>query len=186
MSIRFLGSLGWVASGALSQKRFKLATGVASMAKGGRPRLHLLTAAPPVSQATPGSTHLRVGVALTPAKGKRPTASAWALEAHDIRPDGTRTERLRASGAIATAATHPAHGQVKMAKRHTWQVAMQVAAGKALCYAEQLRRKGRRVTISLPSATTARGISSQPAQARRAPRPRTATSRVMRVRPPPP
>ena len=135
-----------------------LATGVASMAKGGRPRLHLLTAAPPVSQAAPGSTHLRVGVALTPAKGKRPTASAWALEAHDIRPDGTRTERLRASGAIATAATHPAHGQVKMAKRHTWQVAMQVAAGKALCYAEQLRRKGRRVTISLPSATTARDL----------------------------
>jgi len=99
-----------------------------------------------------------VGVALTPAKGERPTASAWALEAHDIRPDGTRTERLRASGAIATAATHPAHGQVKMAKRHTWQVAMQVAAGKALCYAEQLRRKGRRVTISLPSATTARDL----------------------------
>ena len=46
----------------------------------------------------------------------------------------------------------------KMAKRHTWQVAMQVAAGKALCYAEQLRRKGRRVTISLPSATTARDL----------------------------
>jgi hypothetical protein len=39
----------------------------------------------------------------------------------------------------------PAHGQVTMAKRHTWQVAMQVAAGKALFYAEQLRRKGRRV-----------------------------------------
>ena len=81
------------------------------------------------------------------------------MEAHDIRPDGTRTERLRASGgAIATAATHPAQGQVKMRKRHTWQVAMQVAAGKALCYAEQLRRKGRRVTISLPSATTARDL----------------------------
>ena len=111
-----------------------------------------------ISQAAPGSTHLRVGVALTPAKGKRPTASAWALEAHDIRPDGTRTERLRASRAIATAATHPAHGQVTVAKRHTWQVAMQVAAGRALCYAEQLRRKGRRVTISLPSATTARDL----------------------------
>ena len=35
---------------------------------------------------------------------------------------------------------------------------MQVAAGRALHYAEQLRRKGRRVTISLPSATTARDI----------------------------
>ena len=45
-----------------------------------------------------------------------------------------------------------------VAKRHTWQVAMQVAAGRVLHYAEQLRRKGRRVTISLPSATTARDI----------------------------
>ena len=63
-----------------------LATGVASMAKGGRPRLHLLTSAPPASPAAPGSTHLRVGVALTPARGKRPTASAWALEAHDNLP----------------------------------------------------------------------------------------------------
>ena len=35
---------------------------------------------------------------------------------------------------------------------------MQVAAGRALHYAEQLRRKGRRATISLPSATTARDI----------------------------
>ena len=35
---------------------------------------------------------------------------------------------------------------------------MQVAAGRALHYAEQLRRKGRQVTISLPSATTARDI----------------------------
>ena len=55
-----------------------LATGVASMAKGGRPRLHLLTAAPPVSHAAPGSTHLRVGVALTPAKGKRCPPKAYA------------------------------------------------------------------------------------------------------------
>ena len=132
------------------------------MAKGGRPRLHLLAAAPPVSHAASGSTHIRVGVALTPAKGKRPTASAWALEAHDVGPDGTQTERQRASGAIATAATHPAHGPVTVAKRHTWQVAMQVAAGRALLYAAQLRRKGRRVTISLPSATTARDL--QPAR----------------------
>ena len=35
---------------------------------------------------------------------------------------------------------------------------MQVAADRALHYAEQLRRKGRQVTISLPSATTARDI----------------------------
>ena len=45
-----------------------------------------------------------------------------------------------------------------VAKRHTWQVAMQVAAEKALLYAAQLRSKGRSVTISLPSATTARDL----------------------------
>ena len=135
-----------------------IATGVASIAKGGHPRLHLLTVAPPVATAEPGSVHLRVGVALTPAKGKHPIKSAWALEAHDIGPGGIRTERLRARGAIATAATHPAHAQSTVAKRHTWQVATQVAAGKALHYAAQLRRKGKRVTISLPSATTARDL----------------------------
>ena len=80
------------------------------------------------------------------------------MEAHDIGPGGAQTERLRASGAIATAATHPAHGRETVASRHTWQVAMQVAAGRALHYAEQLRRKGKQVTISLPSATTARDI----------------------------
>ena len=90
-----------------------------------------------------------MGVVLTPAKGKRPTASAWALEAHDIGPGDTQTERLRASGAIATAATHPAHGRETVAKRHTWQVAMQVAAGRALHYADQLRQKGKRVCRSM-------------------------------------
>ena len=135
-----------------------ISTGVASIAKGGRPRLHLFAAAPPSAPAEPGSVHLRVGVTLTPAKGKHPTRSAWALEAHDIGPGGTQKERLRARGAIATAATHPAHAKGTVAKRHTWQVAMQVAAEKALHYAAQLRSKGRSVTISLPSATTARDL----------------------------
>ena len=61
-----------------------LATGVASMAKGGRPRLHLLTAAPPVSQAAPGSTHLRVGVALT--LSHLPKANAPPLRPGPWRP----------------------------------------------------------------------------------------------------
>ena len=135
-----------------------ISTGVASIAKGGRPRLHLFAGAPPSAPAEPGSVHLRVGVTLTPAKGKHPTRSAWALEAHDIGPGGTQKERLRARGAIATAATHPAHAKGTVAKRHTWQVAMQVAAEKALHYAAQLRSKGRNVTISLPSATTARDL----------------------------
>ena len=39
-------------------------------------------------------------------------------------------------------------GQGTVAKRHTWQVAMQVATGRALHYAGQLRQKGKRVTIS--------------------------------------
>ena len=68
------------------------------------------------------------------------------------------TERLRARGAIATAATHHAQRPETVAKRHTWQVAMQMAANRALHYAGQLRRKGKRVTISLSSATTARDL----------------------------
>ena len=71
---------------------------------------------------------------------------------------GIQTERLRAKGAIATAATHAAHARNTVAKRHTWQVATQVAVGKALHYAARLREKGKRVTISLPSATTARDL----------------------------
>ena len=71
------------------------------------------------------------------------------------------TERLRASGAVATTATHHARRPEIVAKRHTWQVAMQVAAGRALHYAGQLvRRRGKRVTISLPSATTARDLQA--------------------------
>ena len=105
---------------------------------------------------------------LTQARGKRPTASAWAIEAHEVGPGDTMTERLRASGAVATAATHQAQRPEIVAKRHTWQVAMQVAAGKALHYAGQLvRRRGRRVVISLSSATTARDLQpTRPGEAR--------------------
>ena len=115
----------------------------------------------------PGTVHIRAAAVLTPARGKRPTTSAWAIEAHDVGPGGTETERLRASGAIATAATHHARRPETVAKRHTWQVAMQVAAGRALHYAGQLRRKGKRVTISLSSATTARDLQpTRPGEAR--------------------
>jgi len=87
------------------------------------------TAAPPVAPVAPGSVHVRVAAVLTPARGKRQTASAWAIEAHDVGPGGAMTERLRARGAIATAATHHAHARETVAKRHTRQVAMQVATG---------------------------------------------------------
>ena len=59
------------------------------------------------------------------------------------------------------------HGQGTVAKRHTWQVAMQVATGRALHYAGQLRQKGKRVTISIPNATTARDLlPTRPGEAR--------------------
>ena len=61
-----------------------IATGVASIAKGGRPRLHLFAPTPPAPPIEPSTVHVRVTAVLTPAKGKRPTASAWAIEAHDI------------------------------------------------------------------------------------------------------
>ena len=44
-----------------------ISTGVASIAKGGRPRLHLLTAAPPAAPIAPGTVHVRVAAVLIPA-----------------------------------------------------------------------------------------------------------------------
>ena len=93
---------------------------------------------------------------LLPAEGKRPPCSAWALEAFNVDAHGTHTERLRASGRIATTATHGAQNRACIAARHTWQVARQVAAGKALRYAEQLGQRSGPVTLTLPNATTAR------------------------------
>ena len=49
-------------------------------------------------------------------------------------------------------------GFQKLKKRHTWQVARQVAAGKALRYAEQLGRRSGPVTLTLPNTTTARDL----------------------------
>ena len=96
---------------------------------------------------------------IKPPSGAKPTRSAWAMEAHDVAADGTQSERLRASGAIATAATHAANRREVAAPRHTWQVALQVAAGRALRYAAQQCSRGRSVAISLPSATaTARDL----------------------------
>ena len=106
-----------------------------------------------------------VAAVLTPARGKRPTASAWAIEAHDVGPGGAMTERLlRASGAIATAATHThaAHGRETLAKSHTWQVAMQVAAGRALHYM---------------LSSFAGGASESPSPSRTPPRPGTSGRR---------
>ena len=67
-------------------------------------------------------------------------------------------ERFRASGRIATAATHGTRNRACVAARHIWQVARQVAASKALLYAEQLGQRCSPITLSLPNATTARDL----------------------------
>ena len=134
-----------------------VATGVASTTKGGL-RLNLLSAPPPSAPVAPGGVHLRGTAVLLPAAGKRPPCSAWALEAFNVDEHGAHTERLRASGRIATTATHGAQNRACVAARHTWQVARQVAAAKALRYAEQLGRRSGPVTLTLPNATTARDL----------------------------
>ena len=106
----------------------------------------------------PGGVHLRVTAVLLPAADKRPPCSAWALEAFNVDEHGAHTERLRASGRIATTATHGAQNRACIAARHTWQVTRQVAAAKALRYAEQLGRRSGPVTLTLPNATTARDL----------------------------
>jgi len=148
-----------------------IATGIAAITRTG-PRLNLLRAAPPAAPVQPGAVHIRVTAVLLPPSGAKPTRSAWAMEAHDVAADGTQSERLRASGAIATAATHAANRREVAAPRHTWQVALQVAAGRRRRYAAQQRSRGRSVAISLPSATTARDL--QP------PLPLTATAQPRR------
>ena len=57
--------------------------------------------------------------------------ASWALLVEDIAADGSRTERMRASGAIATIATHAGNAAC-IAARQTRQVAHQAAAGKGL------------------------------------------------------
>jgi len=148
-----------------------IATGIAAITRTG-PRLNLLRAAPPAAPVQPGAVHIRVTAVLLPPSGAKPTRSAWAMEAHDVAADGTQSERLRASGAIATAATHAANRREVAAPRHTWQVALQVATGRRRRYAAQQRSRGRSVAISLPSATTARDL--QP------PLPLTATAQPRR------
>ena len=70
--------------------RHWLATGVASLTKGGL-HLHLLNAPPPAPALAPGTIHIRVAASLQPAKGQRPPASAWAMEVLLVAHDGTQT-----------------------------------------------------------------------------------------------
>ena len=56
---------------------------------------------------------------------------------------------MRASGAIATAATHGARHSESVADRQTWQVACQVAVKKGLLSAAQQRRRRRPLTLTV-------------------------------------
>ena len=65
---------------------------------------------------------------------------------------------MRASGAIATAATHGARHSESVADRQTWQVACQVAVKKGLLSAAQQRRRRRPLTLTVHNVTTARDL----------------------------
>ena len=134
-----------------------IASGIASLGKEG-PRLNLLSAAPHTQPVAPGSTHIRVTAALLPAKAGQPPKAGWALAVEDVAADGTRTTRMSASGAIATAATHGARHSECVADRQTWQVACQVAVRKGLLSAAQQRRRRRPLTLTVHSVTTARDL----------------------------
>ena len=68
-----------------------------------------------------GEVHIRLAAAYTPARGKQPPASGWALTAHDVAADGSEEPRLRARGAVPATATHGSKvlgGSVRAARAH--------------------------------------------------------------------
>ena len=113
-------------------------------------------------------------------QGKRPPRAGWALVVEDIALDGSRTERMRASGAIATAATHGAGNTARIAARQTRQVAQQAAAWKGLRSIAQHRRRQRHLILTVHNATTARDL--QPPNQGKSP----GTGRHTATSPPPP
>jgi hypothetical protein len=100
--------------------------------------------------------HLKAVAAFVPATAKAPAASGWAGEAHTVQADRAEL-RLAAHGAVPARTTHPAFSQ-HVAERHTQQVAQQGALAAWLTYAEQLAQRGRRVVLSVYSATTERDL----------------------------
>eukprot|EP00964_Phaeocystis_antarctica_P023633 scaffold13199_cov59-Phaeocystis_antarctica.AAC.2 len=88
------------------------------------------------------------------------------MEVLKVARDGTQTMRLTARGTIAVTATHGARGHPCLAAKHTEQVARQAAAHQALLCAEHLTLCASHrpdlcepIIITLPNATTARGLS---------------------------
>ena len=133
-----------------------IATGIAGIRKAGL-CLNLLTAAPPSPPVAPNTTHVRVVSALLPAQGKRPPAASWALLVEDVAADGSRKERMRASGAIATTATH-AGSAACIAARQTRQVAHQAAATKGLRSVAQHSTRQGNLVLTIHNPTTERDL----------------------------
>ena len=77
---------------------------------------------------------------------------------HRPRREPHRAHARRASGAIATAATHGAGNTARIAARQTRQVAQQAAAWKGLRSIAQHRRRQRHLTLTVHNATTARDL----------------------------
>ena len=137
----------WIATGIASTRRASLC-------------LDLLTAAPPTPPVAPNTTHVHVVSTLLPAQGKHPPKASWALLVEDVAADGSRTERMRASGAIATTATHAGNAEC-IAARQTRQVAHQAAAGKGLRSVAQHSRRQRNLVLTIHNPTTERDLRPQ-------------------------
>ena len=85
--------------------------------------------------------------------GEAPAESQRALLVEDVAADGSRTERMRASGAIATTATHAGTAEC-IAARQTRQVAHQAAAGKGLRSVAQHSRRQSNLVLTIHNPTT--------------------------------
>ena len=103
-----------------------------------------------------GEVHIRLAAAYTPARGKQPPASGWALTAHDVAADGSEEPRLRARGAVPATATHGSKVAACAPHAHTKQAAEHMGALAALVYARQLAQRG----ISSRISTGSKGLWS--------------------------
>ena len=92
--------------------------------------------------------------------GEAPAESQRALLVEDVAADGSRTERMCASGAIATTATHAGTAEC-IAARQTRQVAHQAAAGKGLRSVAQHSRRQSNLVLTIHNPTTERDLRPQ-------------------------
>ena len=109
-----------------------------------------------------GEVHIRLAAAYTPARGKQPPASGWALTAHDVAADGSEEPRLRARGAVPATATHGSKVAACAPHAHTKQAAEHMGALAALVYARQLAQRGISSRISTGSASVLRSARKPP------------------------